>query len=150
MVSLPEHLEPTLACTGRYAKNWSLSTTKDLRTERAKHYKDLWAATELLAKYSPPEVITKVSLLKLATTLRHWYFAGGGIFLSDDARDAYFDLQDRIVSALAAVEKQAEEMQLNAEHVKPVRRASSHLRTVLTLDIGSRNNPLLKEGDGEA
>jgi hypothetical protein len=121
---------------------------RDLRTERVKHYKDLWAATELLAKYSPPEPITKQGLEQLAATLRHWYFSGGGIFLSDRARDAYFAFQDSIVAALAKIGKQADEMQLTADDLKPVRKASSRLRTILTGDIGSRNRPLLERSSG--
>lgn len=118
----------------------------DLRTERVEHYKDLWAATEILAEYSPPEPVTKAGLEKLAATLRHWYFAGGGIFLSEKARDAYFALQDTIVKALDAIARQATEANSIADELKPVRQASSRLRTILTWDIGSRNRPLLEGG----
>lgn len=122
---------------------------RDLRTERVKHYKELWAATELLAKYSPPEALTKQSFEQLAATLRLWYFEGGGIFLSDRARDAYFAFQDSIVKALTTTGRPAGEVGPTIDDQKNVRKASSHLRTILTLDIGSRDRPLV-EGGSEA
>jgi hypothetical protein len=116
---------------------------RDLRTERVKHYQDLWAATEFLAKYSPPEPITRAGLERIAGALRHWYFTGGGIFLSDRARDAYFEFQDSISEVLTSIARDAETPRPIADEIGPVRQASSRLRTVLTFDIGSRNKPLV-------
>ena len=118
---------------------------RDLRAERVKHYNDLWEATELLAKYSPPEPITRLALEQLSKSLREWYFRGGGMFLSDRARDNYFLLQDSIVEALTrTVAKEPDAFPL-PEDVKAIRRHSSRLRTVITMDLGTRKKPLLED-----
>ena len=118
---------------------------REIRTERIKHYQVLWANTELFAKYSPPGPITKVRLEELSTTLRHWYFAAGGIFLSDRARDAYFELQDEIIKVIALLEKPGSIASSVPQAIELLQKSSSRLRTTLTLDIGSRNRPLVKD-----
>ena len=118
---------------------------REIRSERIKHYQVLWGNTELLAKYSPSGPVTKVRLEELATTLRHWYFTAGGIFLSDRARDAYFEFQKEIIKALALLEKPGSSASSVLQEIDLLRMSSSRLRTTLTLDIGSRNRPLLNE-----
>lgn len=67
---------------------------KDLRTHRIEEYQKMWRLLDPLAKYPKPETLTYERLLLLTTALRRWYFAGGGLFLSNHTRERYFDLQD--------------------------------------------------------
>jgi hypothetical protein len=115
---------------------------KDLRTERIKIYAALWAETELLATYAPPGPVTGDSITKLSVALRHWYFATGGLFLSEKAREAYFALQKAIVNTRTGSAR-VEAGELAPEQSAVLRDAASHLRTALTADVGSRNKPML-------
>jgi hypothetical protein len=123
---------------------------QELRAERVKQYTSLWHATEPLAKYAAPGPVTVASLHLLATALRQWYFGGGGMFLSDRARDAYFALQDSIaaVSTVGSASQQANG-KVPGDQETAIRKSSSWLRTVLTADVGSRKKPILEES-GEA
>jgi hypothetical protein len=67
---------------------------KDLRIRRIHHYEKLWALMEPMAKYPPPDPITYGEVRNRSILFRGWYFAGGGLFLSEETRDSYFDLQD--------------------------------------------------------
>ena len=122
---------------------------QELREERVKYYTLLWQTTEPLAKYAPAAPVTTEVLQQLAIALRKWYFSGGGMFLSDRARDAYFALQDCIAAISATPEERSAESAKPIDREKAIRKASSRLRTVLTLDVGSRKRPVL-EGSGEA
>ena len=122
---------------------------QELRAERVKQYTLLWRATEPLAKYAAPGPVTFASLRQLAIALRQWYFSGGGMFLSDRARDAYFALQDSIAGTSGTLAGQTEESEVPDDRETAIRNASSRLRTVLTADVGSRKRPVLEES-GEA
>jgi hypothetical protein len=49
---------------------------------------------KLLPHEDSPEEEVVDSIHSLSTSLRDWYFEGGGLFLTESARDTYFDLQD--------------------------------------------------------
>ena len=116
---------------------------KDLRAERLRVYLVLWALTEPLATYSPPGIVSKQTLSSMSRDLRHWYFATGGLFLSERSRDAYFDFQKAILAAEGVPDKPS-----STEIDKPIqailRTAASKLRTALTADIGSRMKPAIE------
>ena len=117
---------------------------QELRKERVRVYLELWALTEPLATYSPPGKVTTQTLKALSRDLRHWYFASGGLFLSENARDAYFALQKSILL------NDADHSQLNGTELsipaqKALRKVASRLRTALTADIGSRFKPAIKD-----
>jgi hypothetical protein len=80
----------------RVAQDLQIEYDKDLRQRRIQSYTTLWQSLRLLAKYPEPETLTHVQLKWLGHRLREWYFDGGGMVLSDKAREAYFDLQDGI------------------------------------------------------
>ena len=67
---------------------------KNLRSERIKEYKTLWSKMDALAKYPEPPPMTVDAARDLARKFRDWYFAGGGLFMSENTREKYFDLQD--------------------------------------------------------
>ena len=142
----------------------------DLRARRFKAYASLWRPLEPLALYTPPSDVTYQDLDDLASHLRRWYFARGGLLLSEEARECYFDLQDALTRALrAADEAQLPRTQVirrrdllltrseldgleapgaEAPNGAPapaflhVRRATSALRSALCVDLGSRAAPL--------
>jgi hypothetical protein len=69
---------------------------KSLRTLRIESYKKLWTLLLSLARYPRPEPPSYENLEGLTEQLRDWYFKDGGLFLSDETREAYFDLQDAL------------------------------------------------------
>lgn len=110
---------------------------KSLRLRRLKAYAELWKLLQPLARYSPPEPVTPAVLQKLSASLRRWYFEVGGLFMSKGTRDAYFALQDEL---LEPRQPAAEE---GRDPWKVPRDLSSALRTATTLDVGSRQPPLV-------
>jgi hypothetical protein len=67
---------------------------KDLRARRIISYEKLLNLMLPLAKYPEPEPLTYSKLSLLSINLRRWYFEGGGLYMSEETRDKYFDLQD--------------------------------------------------------
>jgi hypothetical protein len=83
-------------------------------------------------------------LADLTANLRHWYFAVGGIYLSGDARDAYFAVRREIARLLDASSEGAKE--LAPGDSKSLRDIGSQLRTAMTMDVDTRRKPLLGHG----
>jgi hypothetical protein len=110
----------------------------DLRRERIAVYKQLWSKLEPLAKYAPTKTFTCDDAYVLASALRCWYFEDGGLFLSEPARNAYFDLQE----ALKTVEERSDQPVPNLGTLMD---RGSDLRTQLTRDVGTRAQPMLSE-----
>jgi hypothetical protein len=46
----------------------------------------------------------------LSSRLRHWYFAQGGMFLSDSSREAYFAFQEALQAVIQAAPDEDEEL----------------------------------------
>jgi hypothetical protein len=65
----------------------------ELRKHRIEAYQALWKILQPLAYYSPPSAVTYAMARELSQGLRSWYFEVGGLFLSEQSREAYFDLQ---------------------------------------------------------
>jgi hypothetical protein len=75
---------------------------KDLRKRRLVAYKAIWRSLEPFALYSPSIDFAYDDIEALSRRMRDWYFTTGGLLLSTEARDQYFDLQDDIVKILRA------------------------------------------------
>jgi hypothetical protein len=113
---------------------------ESLRNDRLAAYKELWALTKTLPLYARTEPVTGNTLWEMAIALRNWYFDKGGIFLTDNSRDAYFDLQKKIKSVVE--DPQADlTRELDGPTFKAVRELSSNLRTNLSSDLRSRKQP---------
>jgi hypothetical protein len=113
-----------------------------LRDLRLAVYPDLWGALEPLAKYArePLGYPTRDDIVDLTATLRRWYFETGGLYLSAETREAYFDLQDGltiVVSSPRWAETDSYE-ELDDETFETLRVLGSRLRTRLTYDVGTR------------
>lgn len=117
----------------------------DLRDRRLKVYADLWKSLEPLAKYSPPGPVTGTVIANLSRSMRGWYYETGGIFLSIEARDAYFKLQDSLVGAVQNPGGNGEAV-LEPATFEAIRAKSSKLRTSLAHDIGTRRRLLGTSG----
>ena len=142
----------------------------DLRERRIDAYKDLWKRLEVFALYQPAEDVTYAELEPFAVGLREWYFSLGGLLLSTEARNAYFAVQDAVVRARRAAEKnsltgplrtrsesftltEADEQDRIETAWEPgtnpkrdyfeIRRQTSALRSKLCDDLGTRARPLV-------
>jgi hypothetical protein len=107
----------------------------DLRKRRIEVYHELWKSTALLPKWPRADNVTYADLAALSETLRHWYYEGGGIYLSKTSRDeGYGPLQGTIASVLGHGKSGV----LEPGDYEAVRKKCSALRTRLTEDIESR------------
>jgi hypothetical protein len=111
----------------------------DLRQDRISVYKQLWQCTEPLARYAPERVFTFHDAHALAADLRRWYFEQGGLFLSEPARDAYFELQ----KALKTLEEDSDRPLPNPTLEKLMEKGSA-VRTQLSKDVGTRAQAILR------
>ena len=113
-----------------------------LHDHRIKAYQALWQRLEVLALYARPEPVTSACLKQLAAELRQWYFHTGGLFLTDNSRDAYFALQ---IAIKAEIEKQQpQDKELEDPAFETIRTKGSALRTSLSSDLNSRKQPLIE------
>jgi hypothetical protein len=106
----------------------------DLRNRRLEVYKVLWALTAALPQYPARAPLTVAGLLAFSEKLRDWYFETGGIFLSTDARDAYFEVQ----KSVRAVLDTGASGQVDDATYDGIRTRCSRLRTELAEDLFSR------------
>ena len=112
----------------------------DLRKARVDVYMKLWSELQVLAKYSPT-AFNRATVEQLSVALRRWYFEQGGLFLSERARDKYFDLQEALVQTLGGRDDPTPLREL-------LRTRGSNLRTALAEDVATRVAPRL--GDKRA
>ena len=112
----------------------------DLRTLRLTAYRELWKLLEPLALYArvPPGFPTRSALETLAMGLRDWYFKTGGIYLSAEARDAYFQLQGSLWTVATSQRWAGADDEIEQADFDRLRELGSWLRTVLTYDVGTR------------
>jgi len=136
-----------LALVWKVRKDLEAAYDKDLRDRRLVTYVTLWAHLEPLAKYARRGPVNGAILGQLSEQLRHWYFADGGIYLSDDTRDAYFKLQEQILEYLTG--DIDEQKALGASEFEALRRSGSGLRTCMARDVGTRRRPMV-EGEPAA
>jgi hypothetical protein len=117
---------------------------KDLRERRLTAYAALWALGEPLARYSPPGPLSAHGARALSQRLRGWYFSEGMV-LSEAARKAYFDLQDKLTAPPIAAAP-APTRPLDEAVVKDLRDASTNLHKALSFDVASRQPPIIADG----
>jgi hypothetical protein len=114
----------------------------ELRNSRLKVYPELWCKLEPLAKYArePPGLPKRKEIETLSLALRKWYFETGGLYLSAESRQAYFDLQDALTVVVTSERWKAAEVgdQVDADTFEALRHLGSWLRTTLTYDVGTR------------
>jgi hypothetical protein len=114
-----------------------------LRAKREADYLKLWTLTGLVPKYPRADDVTYAKLDKLSRDMRDWYFEGGGLYLSRQARKGYGNLQD----ALQPMIRNAADEVILTENYDALQRLCSRLRTELTSDLLSRERSALSFSD---
>jgi hypothetical protein len=112
---------------------------KDLREKRIKEYSELWRLTGLFPKYAREAPVTLTEVRELTHKLRDWYFTQGGMYLSDEGREAYFQFQEVITTVLANA-KQDSTAPLEGPTYESLRTSGSNLRSALVRDVATRKH----------
>jgi hypothetical protein len=113
-----------------------------LRDERLTHYRVLWKKTGLIPKWPKADDVTYDKLDKLTKELRDWYYDGGGICLSAQAREAYTQVQ-KLLNKVLVPHKGDLSKRISPEDYDSLAECCSALRTELTQDLLSRKRALL-------
>jgi hypothetical protein len=108
---------------------------EELREQRLGPYRDVWAQTALFSRW-PWTDATYGRVKSFHVDLRQWYYADGGMLMSENARARYGHVQD-IAAALVELDR-PEEKVLDPEHYEPLMQACSAFRVALTEDLESR------------
>lgn len=120
---------------------------RKLRSERLDAYRELFKRMKPLARYSPEKPLTYKIIRETSEDLRDWYFDVGGIYLSKDSRDPYFELKGLMQQVIDHEEFKDPHDQKTRDALdvllKTIVEKGSDLRTLLTHDIGTRKGPFV-------
>lgn len=108
---------------------------EELREQRLEPYRELWAQTALLSRW-PWTDATYGRVQAFHVDLRQWYYADGGMFMSENARARYGHVQE-VAEVLVELGRPDGDV-LDRHHYRPLMQACSALRTALTEDLESR------------
>jgi hypothetical protein len=107
------------------------NVAEGVRNQRIAAYPAVWNRTGVVSRW-PRTNAGREQFLRLHEDLRHWYFVGGGLYLSTRARKRYEHLQLVLQAVLSMNETKA------AENYESVMQAASYFRTGLTDDLETR------------
>jgi hypothetical protein len=112
---------------------------ESLRNLRMAAYGELWALTSDLAAFAPDRTPTRSKLTALSEKLTAWYFETGGLYLSEETRDACVALQ-RALLAVTSSDRWASPRggKVDVNTFDHLREIASRLRTRMTYDVGTR------------
>jgi hypothetical protein len=113
---------------------------RELRARRIEAYMSLYKRTDKLPRYwlTNPK---RIELSDFSEAFEGWYFGeAGGLFLSDEARGAYFEML-KVMATVAG--EGSEEGRLSDEDIERLWRAGQALRRRLAADIGAAEDPRL-------
>jgi hypothetical protein len=128
-----------------WAQGWIGARVKideGLRAKREASYRELWQLTRLLPEWPRADDVTHGKLGELSRAMRDWYFDGGGLYLSQPARDAYGEVQ----RALQPLLHKPDGVIAPAEY-DALQELCSRLRRELTTDLLSRERNALSLAD---
>lgn len=108
---------------------------ENLRSQREELYPALWSATAVVS-FWPRVEVTRDGLDKLHRTLRSWYYEKGGLYMSEDSRARYGNVQE-LIAALLKHDSGPADVLAEERHTDLMKTASS-LRTALTEDLDTR------------
>jgi hypothetical protein len=123
----------------KFRKDLEAEYDRDLRTRRLKVYADLWKHLKLVARYDRPKPLVHSTLSELTVAMRDWYFDCGGLYLSEEARTAYFTLKATIQKVLSNP-KYERDQALDSPDITAVLTEASLLRARLSKDVGTRKS----------
>ena len=129
-----------VAAVVKYRQDVRRDYDKQLRAERLPPFTALWKLTEMFPKYGRTGAVHFGDLERFAVCLRDWYFDGGGMYLSNDGRDAYFALHEAIKQHRQPEATATDEV-IPGPVYEEIRSACSSVRTALVGDLGSRREP---------
>jgi hypothetical protein len=115
---------------------------KELRAERVAVYKELWKLSERLPRYHSRGNPTGSEVEESIENFHQWFFEVGGLFLSDDARKAYFAMMNR----LRVVADNRGTARISSQDVNDLFRVGEDLRRQLVFDVGAGRPPELRTG----
>lgn len=110
------------------------TVSEELRVQRLKVYPSVWERTGMFARW-PRTSPTYDDLAQFHRDLRDWYFSVGGLFMSENSRARYGDMQMLVAAELERLPPTA---RLLDEAYQPLMEACSAFRTALTEDLESR------------
>jgi hypothetical protein len=117
---------------------------KELRKERLSAYLELWPKLISLARYSAPSPVGRQLVMRTSEAMRDWYFDTGGIYLSRESRGPYFELKGTMQYIIDNPLILNNDGSLTDEWVVTLHRQASELRTSLSDDVGTRQEPFLR------
>jgi hypothetical protein len=123
----------------KFRKDLEAEYDKDLRSKRLESYKNLWKHLQLVARYDRPKPLNIQTITELTNSMRQWYFEEGGLYLSEAARETYFDLKKAIHKIMESNKYQTDELLDKNDHTDILEKASL-LRASLTKDVGTRKS----------
>jgi hypothetical protein len=113
---------------------------RHVRGERLARYVDLHRITGAFPRYWPDENPVRRTFSEVAEELDDWYFGGGGgLFLTDEAREAYIALLNELPGIRASGGDG--EQPISDKEVEVLWRRAQRLRRQLAADIGSARRP---------
>ena len=133
-----------VAAVGAFWQSWvgaKVKVDEALRERRENDYRELWKHTGILPKW-PKARVTYLEIDARTQTLRDWYFGGGGLYLSAEARAAYGAAQKALCAAVEGAKNPA--LELGAKDYDRLQEVLSALRTELTRDLLSRERRTLR------
>lgn len=116
---------------------------ENLRDRRLAVYPKLWDDTGAIPRW-PRTQPNRHDLTELHKTYRTWYFATGGIFLSESARARYGEVQE-LLAALLDQSPCRETDRLTDTAYTDLMETTSALRTALAQDLDTRRRSSLRE-----
>lgn len=109
----------------------------EIRKLRTAAYLELWKLLKALARYDLPQPLSVVVLNDLTVAMRNWYFDSGGLFLSENSREPYFELKE-LIRQMIGQPRQQVDAALSNDEVGQIMAAASKLRASLARDLGTR------------
>ena len=116
---------------------------ENLRQKRAEAYKDLWMLTGLLPLCPRSLDVTYKNLLDLSQDFKNWYFTQGGLYLSEESRSAYGDLQSEVTRVVGDRTNSQLTNLISDEEYDIIQATANALRKQLTTDLLSRSRVFL-------
>jgi hypothetical protein len=121
-------LRGDLLLKARDGYDLQLSKTRETR------YLELWALTAPVPQWPRNADLTFGGLEKLSRQLRDWYFGGGGLYLSKEAREVYGAAQEAICTRFGP----QSDARVADEIYTDIQKALSTMRSTLTSDLATR------------
>lgn len=109
----------------------------EIRRLRTAAYLELWQLLKALARYDLPQPLSVTVLNDLTVAMRNWYFDSGGLFLSENSREPYFELKE-LIRQLVGQPGQHTDVRLSNDEVGQIMAVASKLRASLAKDLGTR------------